>query len=149
MVTSVREPHLLCCVAPLKRTIPSNWGCWQRQPFLCLDWSVLMARKSITRSDLAEAVYQQGAVTKDCARDLVDQVITAICTTLEKGESVKLSSFGAFTIRQKARRTGRNPKTNVEVPIEPRQSLTFSASPVLKARINQDASPSAGANAHE
>jgi integration host factor subunit alpha len=111
---------------------------------LWFDWSVLMARKSITRADLAEAVYQQGAVTKDLARDLVAQVFEAICTTLENGESVKLSSFGVFTVRTKARRIGRNPKTNVEVPIEPHQSLTFSASPVLKARINQASSLSAG-----
>ncbi len=105
-----------------------------------------MARRTITRADLAEAVYHQGTVTKDFARDLVDQVLEAICITLENGESVKLSSFGVFTVRTKARRTGRNPKTNVEVSIEPRQSLTFSASPRLKAQVNRAASPSAGAN---
>ncbi|QRM33332.1 integration host factor subunit alpha [Microvirga sp. VF16] len=103
-----------------------------------------MTGKSVTRAELAEAVYQRVPVTKDHASDLVDQVLETICATLEQGESVKLSSFGVFTVRQKGKRTGRNPKTNVEVPIEPCQVLTFSASPHLKARMNQ-ASSSAGA----
>ncbi|WP_201840352.1 integration host factor subunit alpha [Microvirga zambiensis] len=101
-----------------------------------------MARTSVTRVDLAEAVYQQGAVTKDFAADLVGQVLDAICTTLEKGEPVKLSSFGVFTVRTKGKRVGRNPKTNVEVPIAPRRAITFRASPVLKAHVDRAASRS-------
>ncbi|QRM32421.1 integration host factor subunit alpha [Microvirga sp. VF16] len=103
-----------------------------------------MAGKSVTRADLAEAVYQRVSVTKDYASDLVDQVLETICATLERGESVKLSSFGVFTVRQKGKRIGRNPKTNVEVPIEPRQVLSFSASALLEARMNR-ASSAAGA----
>lgn len=52
------------------------------------------------------------------------------------GEIVKLSGFGVLTLRHKNKRVGRNPKTGVVVPIEPRRSLTFSASPLLKSRIN-------------
>lgn len=96
-----------------------------------------MADKTITRADLAEAVYQQAPVTKEYASDLVSQILETICVTLEAGESVKLSSFGVFTVRQKGQRIGRNPKTNVEVSIDPRQVITFSASPHLKARMNQ------------
>jgi integration host factor subunit alpha len=100
-----------------------------------------MARKSVTRADLIKAVYQQAAVTKEYAADLVDQIIKEICTTLEQGESVKLSSFGGFTVRQKSKRPGRNPRTGIEVPIPPRHAITFSASPVLKAHINRGHSP--------
>jgi integration host factor subunit alpha len=96
-----------------------------------------MAGKNVTRADLTEAVYQQGVVTKDYAADLVDQVLESICTALEVGENVKLSSFGVFTVRTKAKRTGRNPKTGAEVSIEPRRVVQFSASPVLKAHLNR------------
>ncbi len=108
-----------------------------------------MARKSrtsITRVDLTEAVYQQAPVTKEHAAELVHQVLEEICSTLKMGETVKLTSFGVFTVRNKAKRVGRNPKTRIEVPIEPRRAITFSASPVLKARVNRTSSQSVGAD---
>ena len=95
-----------------------------------------MAGRTVTRADLAEAVYQQGIVTKDDAADLVGQVLATICTALAEGENVKLSSFGIFTLRDKARRMGRNPKNGDEVPIEPRRVILFSASHILKAKLN-------------
>jgi hypothetical protein len=55
---------------------------------------------------------------------------------LARGETVKLSSFGSFLVRSKGQRVGRNPKTGVEVPIEPRRVMVFKPSNVLKARIN-------------
>jgi integration host factor subunit alpha len=82
-------------------------------------------------------VYQQAPVTKEFASDLVGQVLEAMCSSLEAEDPVKLSSFGVFTVRNKGRRVGRNPKTNVEVPIEPRRTITFSASPVLKKHVNR------------
>ncbi len=53
-----------------------------------------------------------------------------------RGESVKLSSFGSFAVRQKGGRVGRNPKTGEEVPIDPRRVLVFRPSHVLKDRVN-------------
>ncbi|WP_404295235.1 integration host factor subunit alpha (plasmid) [Microvirga sp. RSM25] len=108
-----------------------------------------MAGKSVTRADLTEAVYQQGIVTKDFAADLVDQVLATICTALEDGENVKLSSFGVFNVRNKGKRTGRNPKTGSEVPIEPRRVIQFSASPVLKAHLNRRSSKSSSLDAQD
>jgi integration host factor subunit alpha len=96
-----------------------------------------MADKSVTRADLTEGVYQHGIVTKDFAANLVDQVLATICNVLEEGNNVKLSSFGNFTLRNKAKRLGCNPKTRIEVPIEPRRVIQFSASPILKARLNR------------
>jgi len=98
-----------------------------------------MARRSIIRANLAEAVYKQGIVTKDDTADLVGQVLATICTALVEGENVKLSSFGIFTLRDKARRVGRNPKSGVAVPIEPRRVITFTASHILKAKLNHTA----------
>ena len=97
-----------------------------------------MASKNVTRMDLAEAVYQTVGLSRHESAELVGQVIAEICDTLATGETVKLSSFGVFTVRNKGERVGRNPRTNVEVPVEPRRSITFSASHVLKERMNGD-----------
>jgi integration host factor subunit alpha len=84
-----------------------------------------MSVKSTTRLDLTEAVYQQVPVTKEHAGGFVHQVLEAICSALAVGETVRLSSFGVFTVRNKARRIGRNPKTGAAAPIESRQSILF------------------------
>jgi len=63
-------------------------------------------------------------------------VLGRISAELESGQSVKISGFGTFSVRQKGRRIGRNPKTGEEVPILPRRVLVFRPSHVLKARIN-------------
>jgi integration host factor subunit alpha len=63
-------------------------------------------------------------------------VIDEICSSVVRGESVKLSSFGSFVVRQKGERVGRNPKTGEEVPISPRRVMVFKPSNVLKQRIN-------------
>lgn len=95
-----------------------------------------MVGKSVTRADLTESVYQKGIVTGDYAANLVDQVLKTVTSALEDGENVKLNSFGIFTVRNKAGRLGRNPMTGVEVPIEPRRVIQFTASYVLKLQLN-------------
>ncbi len=67
---------------------------------------------------------------------LVEQVIKAITDCLERGEKVKLPSFGSFVVRKKNQRTGRNPKTGQQVPMPPRQIMMFKPSAVMKQRIN-------------
>ena len=95
-----------------------------------------MAGRTITRADLCEAVYQRLGLSRAESADLVELVLSEITTCLEKGEPVKLSSFGTFAVREKGERIGRNPKTGVVVPITSRRVLTFKASNVLKARMN-------------
>ena len=95
-----------------------------------------MAGKTITRADLTEAVYDTVSLSRAEAADLVEQVLEEMSAALASGENVKLSGFGVFTVRHKNERVGRNPKTGVAVPIEPRRSLTFSASHLLKSRVN-------------
>jgi integration host factor subunit alpha len=95
-----------------------------------------MAGQTITRADLCEAVYQKLGLSRAESSDLVETVLKEISETLAKGETVKLSSFGSFVVRQKGERIGRNPKTGVEVPITPRRVLVFKPSNVMKARIN-------------
>ena len=96
-----------------------------------------MARKTVTRADLTEAVYQEVGLSRNESAQLVESVLEEIAGTLSRGEPVKLSSFGTFSVREKAQRIGRNPKTGEEVPILPRSVLVFRASHVLKDRINK------------
>lgn len=95
-----------------------------------------MSGKTVTRADLSEAVYHKVGLSRTESSSLVEAVLSEICDCLASGENVKLSSFGSFVVRDKGRRIGRNPKTGVEVPIEPRRVMVFKASNVLKARIN-------------
>lgn len=98
---------------------------------------VLMAHKTLTRADLAEAVYQAVGLSRTESADLVERVLDLISDALVDGENVKLSSFGSFHVRAKNERIGRNPKTGEEVPILPRKVLVFKPSNVLKSKINK------------
>jgi integration host factor subunit alpha len=95
-----------------------------------------MGGKTVTRADLCEAVYQKVGLSRSESAELVEAVLDEIADCLVTGESVKLSSFGTFTVRAKTERVGRNPKTGEEVPILPRRVLVFKPSNVLKQRIN-------------
>ena len=95
-----------------------------------------MAGKTLTRADLAEAVVLKVGLPRNESQELVELVLSEIASSLARGESVKLSSFGSFGIRQKGQRIGRNPKTGQEVPITPRRVLVFRPSNIMKERIN-------------
>lgn len=96
-----------------------------------------MAGKTVTRAELAEAVYQEVGLSRIESAALVEAVLAEMSAALVEGESVKISSFGSFSVRNKGERVGRNPKTGEEVPILPRRVLVFRPSHVLKDRINQ------------
>lgn len=95
-----------------------------------------MAGNTITRAQLSEAVYQEVGLSRNESADLLEHVLTEIAGALERGETVKISSFGSFSVRSKGQRVGRNPKTGQEVPILPRKVLVFRPSQLLKNRIN-------------
>jgi integration host factor subunit alpha len=95
-----------------------------------------MSTQTLTRADLAKAVYEQVGLSRNESSDLVLSLFLEIANALVREEEVKLSSFGTFSVRQKRERIGRNPKTGVEVPITPRKVLTFHASHVLKDLMN-------------
>ncbi len=95
-----------------------------------------MEGRTITRADLSEAVFQEVGLSRNESSDLVETILAEVVEALARGESVKISSFGSFTVRDKGQRVGRNPKTGQEVPILPRRVLVFRASNVLKSLIN-------------
>jgi integration host factor subunit alpha len=95
----------------------------------------LMADKTLTRMDLADAVHSQVGLSRNDSADLVESVLSHVSDSLVSGETVKISSFGTFSVREKAARVGRNPKTGEEVPIHPRRVLTFRPSHLMKDRV--------------
>ncbi len=95
-----------------------------------------MDGRTITRADLSESVFQEVGLSRNESSDLVETILSEVVEALARGESVKISSFGSFTVRDKGQRVGRNPKTGQEVPILPRRVLVFRASNVLKSLIN-------------
>jgi len=96
---------------------------------------------TVTRADLAEAVYREIGLSRSESADLVESVIDYVCDALLKGEHVKLAGFGTFSLRDKKERIGRNPKTGEEVPITSRRVLVFKPSQVLKERVDSSLSP--------
>ncbi len=92
---------------------------------------------SLTRADLADAVHREIGLSRTESAQLVETVLDRICDALIEGSNVKISSFGSFVLRKKGLRVGRNPKTGVEVPIEPRTVLTFRPSQLLRESINR------------
>jgi integration host factor subunit alpha len=101
-----------------------------------VDASQRTAQRTVTRVDLAEAVYRCVGLSRKESAILVESVLDELADALIGGESVKLSSFGRFLVRAKSERIGRNPKTGIEVPITQRRVMVFKPSNVLKARIN-------------
>lgn len=81
-------------------------------------------------------MFQEVGLSRNESSDLVETILSEVVEALARGESVKISSFGSFTVRDKGQRVGRNPKTGQEVPILPRRVLVFRASNVLKSLIN-------------
>ena len=100
-----------------------------------------MSDRTVTRAQLSEAVYQEVGLSRNESAQLVESVLKEISDALTRGETVKISSFGSFFVRQKGERIGRNPKTGQEVPIRPRRVLVFRASHVLKNRVNAGPPP--------
>ena len=102
--------------------------------------------QTLTRAQLAEAIYAEVGLSRNESAALLEAVLLRMSAALGQGQSVKISAFGTFAVRQKSQRIGRNPKTGVEVPITPRKVLSFRASQMLKARINHEPLPRSGAD---
>ena len=96
-----------------------------------------MVDKTLTRMDLADAVHSQVGLSRNESADLVEAVLGHVSDALVNGEAVKISSFGTFSVREKAARVGRNPKTGQEVPIHPRRVLTFRPSHLMRGKVAQ------------
>lgn len=90
---------------------------------------------TLTKADIVEAIIGQVGLARPDARQMVDDLFEEIRACLAAGESVKLSGFGNFELRDKKERPGRNPKTGKEIPITARRVVSFKAGQKLKARV--------------
>lgn len=90
---------------------------------------------ALTKADLAETLFEEMGLNKREAKELVETFFESVREALERGEQVKLSGFGNFTLRDKKQRPGRNPKTGEEIPISSRRVVTFRPGQKLKARV--------------
>ena len=93
-------------------------------------------KKTWTRNDIIEALSDNVGLSLSDSSLLIEEIFEFILIELEKGDDVKISSFGTFSVRHKRSRMGRNPKTGVEVPITERNVVTFTSSNVLKSSFN-------------
>ena len=92
--------------------------------------------ETLTRAELVELIYSEVGISKTEASEIVDQFFEEIILDLIDGNSVKLTSFGTFSVKHKKERIGRNPKTKEEAIIDARRVISFRASKELKRRVN-------------
>ena len=89
----------------------------------------------LTKSEMAERLYEELGLNKREAKEIVELFFEEIRACLEANEQVKLSGFGNFDLRDKSQRPGRNPKTGEEIAISARRVVTFRPGQKLKARV--------------
>jgi len=92
---------------------------------------------TLTKAELSELLFEKVGLNKTEAKEMVEGFFEEIRLALEKGESVKLSGFGNFELREKSERPGRNPKTGEEIPIKARRVVTFHSSQKLKTSVEE------------
>jgi integration host factor subunit alpha len=92
---------------------------------------------TLTKAELADLLFDKVGLNKREAKDMVETFFEEIRLSLESGDTVKLSGFGNFQLRNKPQRPGRNPKTGEEIPISARRVVTFHASQKLKGMVEQ------------
>jgi integration host factor subunit alpha len=94
-----------------------------------------LERRTITRFELADAIYNAVGLSRSEAAELLEHTLGEMTEAILRGEDVKISGFGNFMVRSKKERIGRNPKTLVEAPIPARKVVTFKASRLMKLRL--------------
>ncbi|MBC6980839.1 integration host factor subunit alpha [Caulobacter sp. 17J80-11] len=95
-----------------------------------------MKGETLTRADLCEAVHEEVGLSRHECSQLVERTLDLVAEALERGETVKLSGFGVFQVRDKRARMGRNPKTGEPAAIDPRRVISFRASQIMKSRVD-------------
>ncbi|MGQ3889878.1 integration host factor subunit alpha [Legionella sp. CNM-1927-20] len=92
---------------------------------------------ALSKAMIAETLFSELNLSKQDAKEMVEQFFETIRYALENGQHVKLSGFGNFNLRDKPQRPGRNPKTGQEIPVVARRVVTFKPGLKLKTRIEE------------
>lgn len=91
----------------------------------------------MTKADIVERIHASTGMTQKESAEMVEAVFSIIKSTIETGETLKISGFGSFVVKQKNDRRGRNPQTGETITIEARRVLSFKPSTVLRDAINK------------
>jgi len=92
---------------------------------------------AVTKAVLADGLYRRIGLNKREAKEMVELFFDDLKNALERGDSIKISSFGNFELRDKSERPGRNPKTGEEIPIRARRVVTFRPGQKLRERVEE------------
>ena len=90
----------------------------------------------MNKSELIIAISESSDLTKADAGRALDATVAVITESLAKGESVTLIGFGTFEVRDRAARTGRNPRTGEAIQIEASKNAAFKPGKALKDAVN-------------
>jgi integration host factor subunit alpha len=93
---------------------------------------------SVTKIDIIDSIYEQLGIPKKECINIVESVFEIMKTELAKGNTVKISGFGKWTVKAKKKRKGRNPKTGKEMVIDARKVITFKSSTILRDEVNSE-----------
>ena len=97
-----------------------------------------LGRSTMTKADIVEKVYQKIGFSKKEASELVELVFTSLKDVLTKGDKVKISGFGKWTVKEKRSRPGRNPHTGEKIEISARRVVTFLPSDKMRDQVNRE-----------
>lgn len=89
----------------------------------------------MTKKDLVELVAKKGNLTNKAAREAVAAFLNGIRDSLKRGEKVVITGFGTFSVRKRAERPGRNPKTGEKITIQARKAPGFTPGKTLKKAV--------------
>lgn len=89
----------------------------------------------MTKKDLVEVVAKKANLTSKAARDSVQAILNAVRDSLKRGEKVVITGFGTFSVRARAARPGRNPKTGEKITIAARKAPGFTPGKTLKKAV--------------
>jgi len=89
----------------------------------------------MNKSELIEAMAEAGDISKSAAQRALDGLTDAVAVALKSGDNVSLIGFGTFSVKDRAARTGRNPKTGEPIEIKASKTPTFKAGKALKDAV--------------
>lgn len=96
---------------------------------------------TLTKSDIIDSIYNQCGFSRSKSTQLVEAALEIIKSSLESGESIVITGFGKFEVKDKHKRRGRNPQTGNDLILDARRVVTFKCSGVLRDKMNGNASP--------
>ncbi len=101
-----------------------------------ISYHIIRGEVPLNKSELISAIAEEAEISKAAAGRALDATVNAVTKSLKKGETVTLIGFGAFEVRKRAARKGRNPRTGEEIKIKASKNPAFRAFKALKDAVN-------------